>query len=76
MTETIIVAIIVSVLSLAGTIVGARAGIREANKLTNYRIECLEKKMDVHNCLITRMAVAEQDIKVANHRIDDLEKIS
>lgn len=74
MPETIIVAIIISALSLAGTIIGARAGIKEANKLTNYRILCLETKMDKHNCLIERMAVAENDIKVANHRIEDLEK--
>lgn len=70
----ILIAIIVSGLSLAGTIIGARAGVREANKLVVYRIDCLEKKVEKHNNLVERMAVAENDIKVANHRIDDLEE--
>ena len=74
MSDTIIVALIVGGLSLVGTVFGSWAGIRAANKLTNYRIECLESKMDKHNNLITRMAVAENDIKVANHRIADLEE--
>lgn len=33
----------------------------------------LEKKQDAHNELIQRMALAEEKIKVANHRIEDLE---
>ena len=34
----------------------------------------LEKKQDAHNELIQRMALAEEKIKVANHRIEDLEE--
>lgn len=52
-----------------------------ANKLTNYRIEQLEKKVNKHNNLIERVykieehdAVVDEQIKVANHRIEDLEK--
>ena len=51
-----------------------------ANKLTNYRVEQLEKKVDKHNNLIERMYdlesrvdVHDEKIKVANHRLDDLE---
>ena len=50
-------------------------------KLTNYRIEQLEKKVDKHNTVIERtykleetQAVIQEQIKVANHRIGDLEK--
>lgn len=72
--------IIVAVLSLVGTCVGSLGGIMAANKLTNYRIEQLEKKVDKHNGVIERVfkieeheAVIDEKIDVANHRIDDLE---
>lgn len=65
MTDTIIVAAI----SFMGTIVGALSG----TKLTNYRIKLLEKKVDKHNHFAERMPVIEEQIKVINHRIDDLE---
>lgn len=71
----------VAVLAFLGTVVGSIAGILTANKLTNYRIEQLEKKVDKHNSIIERMYdleaksdVFEEKIKVANHRIDDLEQ--
>ncbi len=74
-------AIIVAVLSLIGTLGGTFGGIMAANKLTNYRIEQLEKKVAEHNNLVTRLyavekheAIMEEEIKVANHRIDDLEQ--
>lgn len=77
MTDTIIVAII----SLAGTLGGSLLGILAANKLTNYRIEQLEKRVEKHNNVIERVykleqadAVEEEEIKVINHRIADLEQ--
>ncbi len=73
-------AIMVAVLSLLGTLGGTFGGILTANKLTNYRIEQLEKRVEKHNCVIERVyalekldAVIEEEIKVANHRIEDLE---
>lgn len=73
--------VIVAVLSLIGSLVGTLGGIALNSKLSNYRIEQLEKKVDKHNNLIERMFKAEENInlldekiKVANHRIDDLEK--
>ena len=72
---------IVALISFAGTLIGTIGGIIAANKLTTYRIEQLEKKVDKHNNLIERTyqiekasAVMQNDIKAANHRIDDLEK--
>lgn len=74
-------AIWVAVLALIGTLGGTFGGILTANKLTNYRIEQLEKKVAEHNNLVSRLyavekheAVMEEEIKVANHRIDDLEQ--
>ena len=61
--------ILVALFSLIGTAMGTFGGI----KLTNYRIEQLEKKVDKHNNLVERTAVIENTIKVHNHRISDLE---
>lgn len=76
MTDTLIVAII----SLLGTLAGTLGGIMATAKLSNYRIEQLEKKVDKHNSLVERTFRLEQQdrlleerIKVANHRLDDLE---
>ena len=74
-------AVIVAILALIGTLGGSLAGILTANKLTNYRIQKLEEKVEKHNKVIERVynlekheAVMDEEIKVANHRIDDLEK--
>ena len=39
-----------------------------------YRLDQIEKKQDKHNNLVERMTLAEEKIKVANHRIEDLEE--
>lgn len=70
MNPTILVAIISAVVSLVGTAVGAYSGA----KLTAYRIQLLEKKVDEHNGFARRMPVLEEQIKVCNHRIADLER--
>lgn len=61
--------IIVALFSLIGTALGTFGGTR----LMSYRIEQLEKRVEKHNSVVERMALAENNIKVANHRIDDLE---
>ena len=73
--------IIVALISLAGTFGGTLSGILVANKLTTYRIEQLEKKVEKHNQVVERVyvlekkdAVEEEEIKVINHRISDLEQ--
>lgn len=72
--------VIVALLSLAGTLLGSLGGVLASSKLTNYRIEQLEKKVQAHNNLVVRMYAVEghqetldEKIKVANHRIEDLE---
>ena len=64
--------VLVAVLSLLGTAFGSVTGIMAANKLTNYRIAELEKKVDKHNTIIERFALLEQDNKTQWNRIDDL----
>lgn len=68
--------IIVGLLSLAGTAIGTMA----SSKLTAYRLAQLERKVDKHNSMIDRMYKAEdrlnvidEKIRVADHRINDLE---
>ena len=75
--STAVATVIVGVMSLIGTVIGSYSGI----KLMTYRIEQLEKKVEKHNNLVERMYKVEEttailinDMKVANHRIDDLEK--
>lgn len=66
-------AVFVAVISLAGTLIGSWMGVRQANRLVNWRIDKLEEKVDRHNNLVERMAVAEKDIKAAHKRIDSIE---
>ena len=74
---SIIVAVIQSKTQHSQTL----AELDKRDALQVQRIDQLEKKMDKHNNLIERTfaletatAVIQNDIKVANHRIDDLEK--
>lgn len=64
--------IILALIAFAGTLVGTFGGIMTANRLSNYRIEQLEKKVEKHNNLVERMVVVENSVKSAHHRIDDL----
>ena len=73
--------IIIAVLSLIGTLAGSYFSNRAGQKLIAYRIEKLEEKVDKHNAVIERTykleeetAVLDEKMKVANHRLDDLEK--
>ena len=76
MSESVVVALI----SLVGTLGGTLGGILVSNKLTNYRIEQLEKKVEKHNGVIERVyelekheAVTDETVEVMGHRIRDLE---
>lgn len=68
--------IAVAFMALVGSGIGTLGGILASNKLTNHRIEQLEKKVDKHNSIIERTFVLEEKMKVANHRIEDLERRS
>lgn len=78
MSETIIVAVI----SLIGTLAGSYWANKKNTALIAYRLEQLELKVNKHNSVIertynleTEQSVIKEQIKVANHRIEDLEKL-
>ncbi|MFA5305973.1 MAG: hypothetical protein WC365_00850 [Candidatus Babeliales bacterium] len=73
--------IIVALIAFAGTLSGSFFAQRRSTALIAYRLEQLENKVNRHNNLIERTyrleercEVFDEKMKVANHRIDDLEK--
>jgi tetrahydromethanopterin S-methyltransferase subunit G len=70
MSDAVLIAVVSSCTAiLSGVISGTMA-----SKLTIYRIDQLEKKVDKHNGLVERMVVVEQSTKSAHHRLDDIVK--
>ncbi len=74
-------AILVAVISGIFTLLGSFGGVMATSKLTSYRLQKLEEKVDKHNQVIDRVyrleqhgAVVDEELKVANHRIADLEE--
>lgn len=68
----------VAIIMAAGTIltqfvIAARTK-KETMEIIDYRVGQLEKKVDKHNSVIERTYILEEKMKVANHRIDDLER--
>lgn len=61
--------ILIGILSLCGTLIGTIGGILASNKLTNYRIQQLEERVNKHNNLIDRMYKVESDIKIIEDEI-------
>lgn len=65
--------VIIALISLAGTLIGSLGGILVSGKLTACRIQQLECRVAEHNNFARRMPVIEEQIKVINHRLNDLE---
>ncbi len=72
--------IIIGILSLCGTLVGAYAANRTSSKLLAYRMQQLEKKVELHNNAIERLYKVEKTLDVheakmadANRRLEDME---
>lgn len=61
--------IVIALLSLCGTLIGTLGGILTSNKLTNYKIEVLSKRVDKHNNLVERMFEAEEQIAILKEKI-------
>ena len=73
--------IIVALIGVVGSLLGSLIGVLVSSKLTQYRLEQLEKKVDKHNHVVDRMYAIEsrvdiidEKIKVEKHRINDLER--
>ena len=80
MTESIIVALITGSLSLMGVVVSSRAQQRKTEQsiqtsmaVTDTKLDELTREVREHNHFAQRMPVVEEQIKVINHRIGDLE---
>lgn len=70
--------VLVAFISLLGTLIGSISGVLVSNKLSNYRIEQLEKKLDRYASNVDemreRLAVVERDVQTTFLRIDELRK--
>lgn len=66
--------LILTIPPVIGTLIGSLTGILVANRLTNYRIEQLEKKVEKHNNLVERTYRVEDSVKSAHYRIDELKQ--
>lgn len=64
--------VLVAILALIGTCVGSLGGILAANKLVNYRLNQLEKKVDKHNSVVERTFQLEGRMTEAEHDLRDL----
>ena len=80
MDTAIIVSIISGIFTLAGTIISVVVGLSKASRnaeiqqaITDTKLEELTREVRKHNNFAERLPVVEEQIKVANHRIADLE---
>ena len=64
--------IVIAVISFLGTCVGSVGGILTANKLVEYRLKQLEKKVELHNNAVERLFVAEGRIEELQHDMKDI----
>lgn len=68
MTEAIVVALI----GFLGAVIGSGLGILASAKLTNYRLEQLEKKVNLHNNVIERVYALEKKEALLEQHVSDL----
>lgn len=64
--------IVVALLGFAGTLAGSLLGVLTAQKLTQYRLQQLEEKVNKHNNLIERTFRLEGQMEECRHEIEDL----
>ena len=63
---------LIAILSFAGTCIGTIGGIMTSYKLISYRLEQLEKKVNLHNNAVERLFRAEGQITELQHEIKEL----
>ena len=59
-------------ITLIGSLLGSLLGVLASQKLTQFRLEQLEKKVDIHNKVIERTFILEGEMREAQHDIKDL----
>lgn len=81
MSEAILVAVISGGLSLLGVVITGvftarknETALKVSQAVTDTKIEELTREVRMHNGFAQRMPVVEEQIKVINHRIEDLEQ--
>lgn len=72
--ETIISACISAGVTLIVCLISNKSQQEKTRALMGYRLEELTKKVEKHNSVVERTYILEEKMKVANHRIEDLEK--
>jgi len=66
--------IIVALLGLVGTLSGSFLGVLAASRMTNYRLQQLEERVNKHNNLIERTYRLEGQMQECSHEIQDLKR--
>lgn len=66
--------IAVALIALFGTMIGTFGGILTSSKLTNYRIQQLENKVEKHNGFAEKIPVIQMELQDHKERIERLEK--
>ena len=61
--------IIVAILGFAGTLAGSLLGVVAASKLTQYRLQQLEEKVNKHNQVVERTFVLETKVAQLEHSL-------
>ena len=67
-------AVIVALIGFLGAILGSALGILASAKLTNYRLEQLEKKVSLHNNVVERVFILEKQEALLEQHVADLHK--
>ena len=67
-------AIIVALIGFLGAILGSALGVLASAKLTNYRLEQLEKKVNLHNNVVERVFILEKQEALLEQHVADLHK--
>ena len=70
------VQLIIGMLTAGGTIIGVVSANNKHDAVVDVKLDALTEEVRKHNNFAQRIPVLEEQIKVANHRIDDLERIN
>lgn len=64
--------VVIALIGFLGTLIGSAIGVIASAKLTNYRLEQLESKVNLHNNAIERLYNLERNHAVLEQRVEDL----